>query len=115
MGPAGTMHMTLTDWGRFVAEHMRGAQGKSTFLKKEAFVTLQTPIANDYAMGWIAVSRSWAGGMALSHGGDNTMNSALVWAAPQKDFAMLVVTNQSAASVAADGVVGALIKAQTAK
>ena len=115
MSPAGTIHMTLADWGRFVAEHMRGAQGKSTFLKKETFAILQTPIANDYAMGWIAASRSWAGGMALNHAGDNTLNFALVWAAPQKDFAILVVTNQSGAFEVADGVVGALIKAQAAK
>ena len=29
MGPAGTIHMTIQDWGKFVAEHLKGHHGKS--------------------------------------------------------------------------------------
>ncbi len=118
MAAAGTMHMTLADWGKFVAEHLRGVQsdaGKSTLLKKTTFEKLHTVVGGDYAMGWIVLKRGWAGGNALHHGGDNTMNVALVWAAPMKDFAVLIVTNQSEAFSAADDTAGLLISAQQRK
>jgi len=49
--------------------------------------------------------------MALSHGGDNTMNFANVWIAPQRNFAILVCVNQSGDTgfKASDEAVGALI------
>jgi CubicO group peptidase (beta-lactamase class C family) len=109
MSPAGTMHMSLADWSRFVAEHIRGAQGKSSVLKKETFAKLHAVVGNDYALGWIVAQRDWAGGNALSHAGDNTMNSALVWVAPAKDFAVLITVNQSDAFVAADELAGTMI------
>jgi len=74
---------------------------------------LQTPpFGGNYAMGWIVVQRDWAGGKALNHGGDNTMNFANVWIAPQRDFAILVCVNQSGdvAFQASDEAVGAMIK-----
>jgi CubicO group peptidase (beta-lactamase class C family) len=108
MGPAGTIHMTLADWATFVGEHLKGRQGKSQYLTKETFQELHTPKKGDYAFGWIEAERGW-GGKVLNHAGDNTMNFALVWAAPEKDFAVLVVTNQSNAHRACDGAAGGLI------
>jgi hypothetical protein len=48
----------------------------------------------------------------LNHVGDNTMNCANVWIAPQKDFAILVCVNQGGdtAFQASDAAVGAMIK-----
>ncbi|MGL4230733.1 MAG: serine hydrolase domain-containing protein [Casimicrobium sp.] len=113
MAAAGTMHMSLADWAKFVREHLRAAQGKSTFLKKESAEKLHTPVGNDYALGWLTAKRGWAGGMALNHAGDNTMNFALAWVAPAKDFAVLVATNQSGAHPATDELAGAMIMAWT--
>jgi hypothetical protein len=47
-----------------------------------------------------------------NHGGDNTMNFANVWMAPQRDFAILVCVNQGGqkAFEATDAAVGALLK-----
>jgi CubicO group peptidase (beta-lactamase class C family) len=115
MAAAGTIHMTLADWGKFVAEHLRGVQGearKSTLLKKATFEKLHTVVGGDYAMGWIVAKRSWAGGNALHHAGDNTMNFALLWVAPIKDYAVLIVTNQSGAFSAADEMAGLMISAR---
>jgi CubicO group peptidase (beta-lactamase class C family) len=115
MGPAGTVHMSLTDWAKFVAEHLRGSTGKSAYLKKETFEKLHTAVGDDYALGLHSFRRDWAGGNALNHNGDNTMNYALMWAAPQKNFAVIVVTNQSGAAKATDDVAAALMKAWQAK
>jgi CubicO group peptidase (beta-lactamase class C family) len=112
MGPAGRVHCSIQDWARFVQDQLRGARGESALLKPESYQTLQTPpFGGDYGLGWIVVTRSWAGGKALNHSGDNTMNFANVWVAPQKNLAILVCVNQSGdtAFKATDEAVGALI------
>lgn len=115
MGPAGTMHMSLEDWGKFVTEHLKGRRGKSSYLKQATFEKLHTAIGDNYALGWISLRRPWAGGYALHHAGDNTMSYANVWAAPEKGFAVLVVTNQSSCHEATNDVATGLIDAWLAK
>ncbi len=115
MGPAGTMHMSLADWGKFIAEHLKGANGNSEYLIAESFETLHSEVGDKYAMGWIVTNRPWAGGTALTHSGDNTMNHAVVWMAPKKGFAVLAVTNQSSAGKATDEVASTMIRAWLAR
>ena len=59
----------------------------------------------------MVVERAWGGGTVLNHAGDNTMNFANVWVAPQRDFAVLVCVNQSGhkAFQASDEAITALI------
>lgn len=113
MGPAGRIHCSIQDWAKFIQDQLRGARGESgTLLKSKSYQTLQTPpFGGDYALGWIVTQRNWAGGKALNHGGDNTMNFANVWVAPQRDFAILVCVNQGGdtAFKASDKAVGAMI------
>jgi CubicO group peptidase (beta-lactamase class C family) len=112
MGPAGRIHCSIQDWARFVQDQLRGARGTPALLKPESYQKLQTPpFGGDYALGWLVVQRSWAGGKALNHGGDNTMNFANVWVAPARNFAILVCVNQSGnkAFQATDAAVGAMI------
>ena len=99
MGPAGTVHSSLADWGKFIALHLAGARGESDFLKPGTFQKLHTIVpvqgtdAFPYALGWIVAERSWAGGRVLTHTGSNTYWYAVVWIAPSKDFAVFVATN----------------------
>lgn len=116
MGPAGTVHCTLEDWAKFVGDQLRGARGEKALLKAETYRTLQTPpFGGDYALGWLVVEREWGAGTVLAHNGSNNMNFAVVWIAPKKDFAVLVVSNQGgpAAAKACDEAAGALIKLKT--
>jgi CubicO group peptidase (beta-lactamase class C family) len=113
LGPAGRVHCTIQDWARFITDQLRGDRGEPALLKPETYRFLHTPpLGSDYALGWIVVERDWAGGVALNHGGDNTMNFANVWMAPRRDFAILVCVNQSGETgfKASDEAVGALIK-----
>jgi CubicO group peptidase (beta-lactamase class C family) len=89
MAAAGTMHMSLRDYGAFVAEILKATQGKSSWLKKETAEALLQPRGDQYALGWLVPERGWAGGRAIHHGGDNTMNFALIWGSPKKDFAVV--------------------------
>ncbi|MEM9418692.1 MAG: serine hydrolase domain-containing protein [Planctomycetota bacterium] len=111
MGPAGRIHMNLEDWGKFVAEHLKGHRGESEFLTQESFRILHTTRGDRYALGWVVAPRPWAGGNALNHGGDNTMNHAVVWLAPDKGFAALATVNQSGTHAATDQAVSGLILA----
>jgi CubicO group peptidase (beta-lactamase class C family) len=115
LGPAGTVHCTLADWGAFLAVHLAGARRETTPLVSAATLTrLQTPPAGgDYAAGWRVVERPWAGGLALSHSGSNTMWFATVWIAPAHDMIYAVVTNRGdeAAAAAVDSLFAPLVAA----
>lgn len=109
IGPAGTVHMSLADWARYVALHLR-AEG---LLRPETFRRLHTPPdGEDYACGWMRPERAWAGGRVLTHAGSNTMWYCVVWAAPAKGFAVLATCNQGGedAAKACDDVASALVR-----
>ncbi len=113
VGPAGRVNCSIADWGKFIADQLRGAQGGDALLSANSYTTLHTPPrGSDYALGWIVTERDWGGGTVLTHGGCNTMNFANVWIAPQRDFALLVCINQgdSIAAKASDQAIGALLK-----
>ena len=46
-----------------------------------------------YGYGWVLTTRSWANGRTLTHQGSNTLNSSVAWVAPERDFAVLALTN----------------------
>lgn len=92
IGPAGTVHCSIGDWGKFVADQVAGPRGDGRLLKTDTYRKIQTVIGNDYALGWIVAERPW-GGRVLTHGGSNTMWFCVAWAAPEKDFAVLACTN----------------------
>jgi len=113
IGPAGTVHCSISDWAKFVADHLRGARGEPALLKPESYKRLHTPaFGGDYACGWLVAERPWGGGTVLTHAGSNRMNYAVVWMAPKRDFAVLVCTNQGgdSATKATDEAAAALIK-----
>jgi CubicO group peptidase (beta-lactamase class C family) len=116
LGPAGTVHSSLGDWGKFIAFMLRAAQGKEERLSKEQFEILTTPPddIDDYALGWVTAERDWAGGKAIWHNGSNTMWYALAWLAPKKGFAALAACNQAGswATSACDEAIGAMIDAE---
>lgn len=114
-GPAGTIHMSLADWAKFIQEFMRGGRGQSRLLPPDVARTLHRVEAGaTYGKGWMVANRAWAGGRAYLHAGSNTMNYALVWVAPALDRAYLVVTNSEGERVkdVADEVVQSLVQSR---
>lgn len=113
IGPAGTVHCSLSDLGRYVKMHVNHEVGP-VLKKPESFVLLQE-IADgndDYACGWVVYKRPWANGPALMHNGSNTMNFCLIWMAPKRGFAAIAVSNVDNLSAAGpcDSVVAAFIE-----
>lgn len=128
IGPAGIVHASLPDWGKYVALHLLAERGEGDAFKlvsKESFTKLHQGLAGEgaavkvsdtdgYAMGWGVTARPWAGGRALTHSGSNTMWYCTVWIAPKKNFAVLVATNSASPGTtkACDEAVGALVQDQ---
>jgi CubicO group peptidase (beta-lactamase class C family) len=95
MGPAGTVHCSLPDWGKFVAMQLRGERGEKTLVSTESMKRLhQAQAGGSYAMGWAVVPRDWAGGPAWAHSGSSGSFFATVWAAPAKGLVFLSATNR---------------------
>jgi CubicO group peptidase (beta-lactamase class C family) len=111
LGPAGTVHCTLSDWGKFIALFL-GA--RSDYLTAASLARLTTPAPGaDYALGWISVETPL--GRALSHAGSNTFWFADAWVFPDRNRAYLTVTNcgdMGACLGAVDAAVGALLQAE---
>jgi CubicO group peptidase (beta-lactamase class C family) len=101
MGPAGTVHCSLSDWGKFIQDQLRGERGGGALLRPDTYKKLHTvPFDGDYAFGWLVTQREWGGGTVFTHAGSNTMNFAVVWVAPLRDFAVLVCSNQGGPTAA---------------
>jgi CubicO group peptidase (beta-lactamase class C family) len=123
IGPAGTVHMSMHDWGRFIAAHVRGSPANPhrgpALLKPESYARLHTP-DGEYAMGWLTGARDWAKGEApdarglvLTHAGSNTMWFCVAWLAPERDLAVIAATNTAGrpAERGADEAIGVLLNA----
>jgi len=106
VGPGGTVHASIGDWAKYIAEHLSGSRGKDgRLLKAETYRRLHQGQAigssgDGYALGWMVVYRDWAKGKrsgkrgrCLHHAGSNNSWYALVWIAPERDFAVLATTN----------------------
>ena len=94
MGPAGTVHASMSDWGKFLADQLHGATRQPALLSPSIYAVMQKPARGTYGFGWIVVPRSWARGSMLSHAGSNTMNYAASWLAPEAGYGVLVCINQ---------------------
>lgn len=115
IGPAGTVHASLADWGKFVHEHLRGASGHKGLVPSSVYQRLhECPDMQAYAMGWGVATRPWAGGDVLTHSGSNTMWYCVVWIAPEKGVALIATCNEGGdkATKACDAVVVALAKSR---
>ncbi len=113
LGPAGTVHCSLRDWGKFLSLHLAGERGEDRLLKAATLQRLHTPPSGGtYAAGWGTGTRPWAGGPILTHAGSNTMNYAVVWLAPAKNVGFMVTTNVGgdAAQKQTDAALGPLIQ-----
>lgn len=111
IGPAGRVYCSLDDFAKYAQLHLGNASAPK-LLKPETLKRLHTPPAGgEYAAGWILFDRPWAGGKALMHNGSNTLWFAVMWLAPDKQFAVLSVTNVGgdAAEKACDDVSAAMI------
>ena len=108
LGPAGTIHMSVLDFAKWVAwnagEGKRGPDLVSAEILKKIhtpFVSTGaregaapgTPKTGGYALGWGSVQESWATAPSITHNGSNNMNLATATFWPGADFGFVMMTN----------------------
>lgn len=107
LGPAGTMHMTLQDYGRFLVVFLNDGQ---PLLQPGSIAHLTRPAEGPppaYGAGWIVLDQPWAGpdgatpGRVLAHDGSNTLWYASAAVAPDRGLALVAVSNDGTAGARA--------------
>ncbi|MFO0913026.1 MAG: serine hydrolase domain-containing protein [Pirellulales bacterium] len=111
--PGGGAHGSLADLARFGQFHLGRGQHPPGLLSADQLAQLHQPLDDqEYALGWQVVQRDWAGGTVWTHNGTNTLNFAVLWLAPAKNWGVAVATNQGGrhAELACDAVAAEMIK-----
>lgn len=95
IGPAATVHCSVLDLARYAAFHLAGHKSDTPQLSKATMLKLHTAPANNanYAYGWNQSTRPWANGITLSHAGSNLQWFSVIWIAPNREFAVVAMTN----------------------
>jgi CubicO group peptidase (beta-lactamase class C family) len=92
--PAGGVHLSLKDYGAFLALFLGGRPG---FLSKDSLQRLTQPRSageRPYALGWgLRAGEAWAKGPLLVHDGSNTLWHAAAQVAPGRGLALVAVAN----------------------
>ena len=93
-GPAGRVHLNLTDYAKFAQVFLNGGGG---WISPASLAKLARPWDNakeGYALGWQYYdNRGWANGPVLAHEGSNTLWRTMALIAPARPVAFLLVTN----------------------
>jgi len=108
LGPAGTMHMSVLDFAKWVAWHAGEGKRPPALVSTKTVKKLHTPVigtglredappgtpqTGKYALGWGEVTVDWAPEPVITHTGSNTMNLALAMFWPESDFGFVIMTN----------------------
>lgn len=110
LGPAGTVHSTLRDFSAFLSAHLGGERGNDGLLRASTFARLHAPQSGtSYAGGWETNSSGWAGSPSFWHNGSNGRWFAHTVIAPDRNAAVLVVTN-SGSRGAVEDFIGVMIR-----
>ena len=109
LGPAGTVHLSLIDWARFLALWL--PRNTPAILDRSRLDELTVPATTNYAAGWGVWTRSWAGGTALAHSGSNLYWNTVVWVAPSLNRGFIAAANarDDGTSTVLDDVISHLI------
>jgi CubicO group peptidase (beta-lactamase class C family) len=96
LGPAGTVHTTLTDYSNFMIMHINGARGIGGLVTAQTFEYLHSPpIGSYYAIGWILQNEPNGGGRVLLHLGSNNLWVAKVRLMSDIEAGVFLVANAS--------------------
>jgi CubicO group peptidase (beta-lactamase class C family) len=98
LAPAGDVHVSSGEYGKFLQEHLRGLRGHNGLLRAATVQRLHVP-NGDYAMGWS--SRPLAGTRASAHEGSAGTFHAIAVLHPERDLAVAVFTNAGFSKAAA--------------
>jgi len=91
LGPAGTVHCNIEDWGKFISFQLMG--GDTSLLNNTQRTKLLNPKKNNYACGWAVMKPTWSDHLTYTHAGSNTFNFSQCWIIPKTNQGILINTN----------------------
>lgn len=92
LAPAGDVHCTINELGRFAGFHLEGLHGRNTpFMDAHIVVTLHAPLLDNYACGW--AQRQIAGRPVEWHNGSAGTFFTWMTVDDAHDVAVVVATN----------------------
>ncbi|HEY5924115.1 MAG TPA: serine hydrolase domain-containing protein [Kofleriaceae bacterium] len=111
LGPAGTVHCSLEDYGKFLAMH---SSGQPALVTPETMQHLHTARDGGYAGGWLVLPHPR--GKVLAHSGSNTMwfVTTMLALTPKPDDRWTLVMATNSGSFPLDNVIGLLADRFTA-
>jgi len=92
LGPAGTVHCSLADYGKFLNMLATGTPAIVTPETMQHLTTSRTAGPMGYAGGWMVVAKGSE--TMLLHSGSNTMWYATAFVIPSKKLAFVIATNK---------------------
>lgn len=95
MGPAGTVHMSLPDYARFLRLFLTGGGEVLTPATVEALTAPGEGTGRPYALGWAVERMAWAAGPVLLHEGSNTLWHAIAALDPKAGVGYVALSNES--------------------
>lgn len=107
LGPAGTVHMSLSSLAKYAAEHMRGEIGESDYLSAQSFVRLHQEVSgSNYGLGWFLQDNG-----SIFHDGSNRLWFAKLGISVEAQIIAISVTNVGGdrANGATDGVINEML------
>jgi CubicO group peptidase (beta-lactamase class C family) len=95
LGPAGTVHCSLADWRKFIAELIAIQQGHGRLLNdpKISEIYFSNAKNSPYTYGGWGRDDKKFKTATFQHTGSNTFNYAVAWFAPAEDTIVLLATN----------------------
>ena len=95
LGPAGTVHTTLSDYAQYMFAHIEGERGIPGIVTADTFQFLHTPVGNSsYALGWDTDNNPPGfEGPVIFHGGSNLRWWANAGLLPGLNAGVFMVTN----------------------
>lgn len=93
IGPAGTVHMRMSEWLAFARDQLDGEHGHGKLLQPETYRRLHTPVTRNYAMGWGTLREKDGSLSLLSHAGSNGNWLADVRIMPKRNLIVLTAFN----------------------
>ncbi|MSR02718.1 MAG: class A beta-lactamase-related serine hydrolase [Gemmatimonadetes bacterium] len=98
LSAAGRAHLPLGDWAKLIREFLAADAGASTLITPATgrdLFTNRVPLTgtDSYGLGWVLVTRGWAGGRAAAHEGSNTVNHSVAWLGLGRGIGFIAVTN----------------------
>lgn len=95
MGPAGRVHMSVSDWSKFVLKFSLPGGHKELGISEEIWNSMLTPTdgSQDYAAGWIPFDNPDFKGSGFFHNGSNTSWYCYAVALKARPGCLLIATN----------------------